>query len=197
MQNANNIIVSVQSFSTPTSASFNIEPNTDYNITTRSIYSNNEVGSEVSSIVAPSLVLIVVDLLPGYQSDVTITSQPVFGLQTPQHGVTYPTSITPDRKYYYQFTSNGGLVKGIIHQPIRNRVAWGKVGASALPWNLKGITPDNGGFSKISHQMSSNISTTPNNAVYFNLAGDQLTVQVFHNTANTTSITNLLIYPVD
>jgi hypothetical protein len=197
-KNANNVIIPVQSFSTPTSASFIIEPNMNHTITIRSICSNNEVGGEVSSISIPYIYLIVVDLIPEYHDNVTITSEPVFSKMAPQNGVIYPTGIYPDQRYYYQFTTNEGLVKGIINKEVGNRVEWQRIGESALPWHLIGIIPDNGGFSTISHQ-SNNYSTINNNAVYFSFDGGKLTVQVFHGRQKPISshITNLLIYPVD
>lgn len=198
-KNANNVIIPVQSFSTPTSASFIIEPNMGYTVTTRSICSNGEVGGEVSSLYAPPLLLIVVDLIPGYQGDVNISPEPTFSKVDPQHGVKYTTPIIANQKYYYQFISNGGLVKGIINKAVVDRVEWQKIDESALPWNLVGIIQeDNGpGYYTISHQKRPNVSTDPNDAVYFSFESGLLTVQVFHSLERPRNyITNLFIYPV-
>jgi hypothetical protein len=201
-KNANNVIIPVQSFSTPTSASFIIEPNMDYTVTARSICSNGEVGGEVCSIFVPEYVLIVVDLLPGYQSDVNISPVSAFEKVHPEHDVEYITPITPDGRYYYQFETNGSLVKGIIHEGVirgnKTHVDWGRIAESALPWNLVGIIPDldSDGFLTISHQMGPKLSENPNNAVYFSFEDGQLSVRVFHRAANIISITNLFIYPV-
>ncbi len=200
-KNANNVIIPVQAFSTPTSASFIIEPNMDYTVTARSICSNGEVGGEVSSLFAPSVVLIVVDLIPGYQNDVnTVLSAPVFNnppVLLP-HNVTVNTSLTPDQCYYYQFISSGQMVKGIIYKENELRVKWGQINQSENPWSLVGITPMNNGFTEFSHQLSSSNLPSLLNAVHFSFnMNRQLIIRAFHSSPADISITNFTIWPIN
>jgi hypothetical protein len=155
-KNANNEIVPVQSFCSPTSASFNIEPNMDYTVTTRSIYSNCEVGGEVSclSVVGPT-VLIVVDLLAGTGDEVIIPSNLVYSSPAPPIGSTpVNTELIPDRRYYYEFNATGwglGLIKGMMSQEnSEGYVHWRKI--SPLSWNLIGIESELNGYIEVSHE---------------------------------------------
>ncbi len=198
-KNTNNVNIPVQSFSTPTSASFIIEPNMSYTVTVKSICSNNEVGGEASELSITPVYLIVVDLLPGYQGDVnTLLSAPVFNPPVLPHDVPVNTLLTPDQCYYYQFMSSGQLVKGIINKENAGRVIWESITQSETSWSLVGITPLDNGFTEFSHQSSSANLPSFLNAVHFYFNGNrQLNIRAFHSAPANISITNFTIWPIN
>jgi hypothetical protein len=161
-KNANNEIVPVQSFSTPTSASFIIEPNMDYTVTTKSIYSNCEVSDEVSCLSVAGTVLIVVDIIAGGGDGVIIPPTPVYSSPAPPSGTIVNTELIPDRRYYYRFNDacldSVAVISGFIS---RKYVAGWYDGRYYVNWrpfypssttSVIGIDAEGLGFNAIAYQ---------------------------------------------